>query len=148
MTTVSKNYRYDTGALRDIQSFEDAAALVESTYGPILTADSELGDGFAMLESKDVLIGVPVLFLSWSFSEGQYAEEFVSARVITKDGGKYVLNDGGTGIRTQLREFTDTHDGRTGGLLARRGLRRSDYDYTDDKGKTQAASTYYVDTGA
>lgn len=143
-----QNYRYDTGSLRDIASFEDAFALVESTYGPVLTADSELGDGFAMLETKDVLIGTPLIFLSWSFSPGKYDEEFVSARVVTKDGGKYVVNDGGTGIRAQLREFSDSHGGRQGGLLARRGLRRSDYEYTDDKGKAQEASTYYVDTGA
>lgn len=142
------NYRYDTGALRNITSYDDAFALVESTYGPILTADAELGDGFALLESKDPLIGIPLLFLSWSFSPGKFDEEFVSARIVTKDGGKYVLNDGGTGIRAQLREFSDSHGGRTGGLLARRGLRRSDYQYTDDNGKTQDASTYYVDTGA
>ncbi len=166
---VSQNYRYDNEALRDVASFEDAFALVESTYGPVLTADSELGDGFAMLEDKDKrrLVGVPILFLSWSFSKGDYSEEFVSARVVTKDGGKYVLNDGGTGIRAQLREFTNTHAGRTGGLLSRRGLRASEYKVCDGskgcghspepiaeksegqhKGVITPAATFYVDTGA
>ncbi len=142
------NYRYDAEALRHIESFDDAMALVESTYGEIMTADSELGDGFSLLKEKDVLIGVPCLFLSWSFSEGDFSEEFVSCRLVTKDGAKYVLNDGGTGIRAQLRAFSDSHGGRMGGLLSRRGLRKSEYEFENDKGKMEKGTTYYVDTGA
>lgn len=143
-------YHYDTAALRDIQSFEDAMMLVQSTYGDPLLASAELGDGFELLKdkAKDRLIGEQCLFVSWSFADGDYADEFVAARVVTKDGGKYVIIDGGTGIRKQLREFTDAHGGRTGGLYVARGLRRSDYQYTDESGKPKDAATYYVDTSA
>ncbi len=164
---VEQNWKYDADALRNIRSFEDAFALVESTYGPVVTADTELGDGFSLLEDKDKrrLVGVPIMFLSWSFTEGDYQSEFVSARIVTKDGGKYVVNDGGTGICAQLREFTETHNGRRGGLLARRGLRSSDYKVCDGtngcghppqpvtneaahKGKVTPAATFYIDTAA
>lgn len=140
------NYRYDTGALRNIASFADAMALLGEAP---LSADSELGDGFSILENKDRLVDVGCLFLSWSFSAGKYAEEFVSCRVVTVENQKYVVNDGGTGIREQLREFTDSHDGRTGGLLARHGLRKSEYEYADpDTGEMKPAVTYYIDTTA
>lgn len=143
-------YRYDTGDLRNIQSFDDAMDLLGEAP---LTADSELGDGFAILDNKDRLVDIATLFLSWSFSKGKFQEEFVSCRVVTVNNDKYVVNDGGTGIREQLREFTDSHGGRTGGLLARHGLRKSEYEYDEVNPKTgeitkKPAVTYYIDTSA
>lgn len=147
MTTSIERLSNDD--LRNIATFDDAMALFN---GDVHTADSELGDGFELLKEKDRLIGDPCLFISWSFSEGDHGE-FVSARVIAKSGGKYVVNDGSTGLCSQLREYTDSHGGRNGGLLSRRGLRKSEYTYdeTDPKTgeiKTKPAVTYYIDTSA
>lgn len=143
------------GDLRSVNSFADAMALIEKQYGATLDASAELGDGFELLdsESKVTLVGVGCAFVSWSFSAGKYDDEFVACRVVTEHGRKVVVIDGGTGIRAQLREFTDTHGGRQGGLLSRRGLRKSDYeiDVTDPKTgemSKEPATTFYIDTSA
>lgn len=144
-TEIQRRDSFDTDTLRGVTSFADA---MELFAGDVLTADSELGDGFAMIKNKDSLVGVPCLFMSWSFNTGEYADEFVAARIVTEDGRKVVIIDGGTGIRQQLREFTDSHGGRQGGLLSRRGLRKSEYTYTDENGKEKDAETFYIDTSA
>lgn len=134
--------------LADITSFDDALKLAQSLYGEtnVVAASDVIGDGFKLLENKDQLIEVPFLALSWDFHQGDHGE-FASVKVVTRDGQKYVVNDGSTGIRDQLMQFTaDTN--RYGGLFCMKGLRRSDYTYTDDKGEEKAARTYYLDTSA
>lgn len=143
--TVATRTDYDTDALRGLSDFDAAVALVAAELGAApVAADEELGDGFALLDNKDTLCGVPLLFMAWSFHPGDFGE-FVSARVAAKQGGglgKYIVNDGGTGIYAQLREFTD-RTGRMGGLIARRGMRKSEYENEYGPGVT-----YYIDTSA
>jgi hypothetical protein len=131
-----------------IGSFDDAVALAVAAYGEVETASEELGDGFAILDKDDKgqLVKVPCMFLDWNFSLGDFGE-FVSAHVISKTGAKFIVNDGSTGIYQQLRDYTNEHAGRQGGLFAPRGLRRSDYTYDDD-GKQTPATTFYIDTAA
>jgi hypothetical protein len=147
---VVRGQFYDTDALLSIDSFDAALSLVQQQLGGIVSAET-LGDGFAVLsKNKDVLCGVPVLFMSWDFNAGDFGE-FVSVRAIARrEGGaltKVILNDGSTGIYKQLRDFTK-QTGKLGGLVARQGLRRSDYDYDDGSGQLKPASTYYIDTTA
>jgi hypothetical protein len=143
---------YHTDDLARVTTFEEAVALAaQVSGGEVLAADTELGDGFAVLESKDkrTLIGVPLMFMEWQFNQGDMGE-FVSARVAAKQGngvGKYIINDGSTGIYRQLQEFSK-RTGRSTGLYARHGLRVSDYKYTDNEGKEKPASTFYIDTSA
>lgn len=147
--------RINPGQLRELGSFADALRLAEEQYGTVEAASAAIGDGFALLttEQKQQLVGVPCIFLSWSFSPSEQGErgEFVTVRVVTEDGRKLVLNDGSSGVYSQLREYTD-ESGRDGGLIVKRGLRKSDYTYTEtegkDKGKQKPATTYYIDTAA
>jgi hypothetical protein len=137
---------FDADALAGITSFDDALALATETLGAdnIVRADEEIGDGFILLEKKDSLIGVPLMFLGWDFHMGDFGE-FVSAKVVTKDGRKIILNDGSSGLYKQLAEYSAKKK-RMGGLLVPNGLRKSDYEYEDEKGEKRPATTYYIDT--
>lgn len=142
-----------TTNLREIDSFETALAAAKENYGDLQIASQELGDGFTLLgkQDKGQLCGVQLLFLQWQFAESDYINketgekgQFVVARVVTKQGGKFVLIDGGFGICQQLRDYTDSHEGRTGGLVVERGLRK----YDGENEEFGAFTRYYIDTAA
>lgn len=137
-----------TNQLREIHSFDDALRVMEETYGAdaLALASDALGDGFALAKSKDQLIGVPCAFISWNDSLGDHGP-FVAARLVTQDGRKLVITDGSEGIFRQLMDFQESK-GRSGGLVAKNGLRRSDYSYVDSNGEEKPATTYYIDTSA
>lgn len=162
--TVTSN-AYSADALRQATSFDDFARLAMERFETVDVASDVLGDGFALLKGDDAkrtLVGRPTLLLEWSFYSGQFGERFVAVRVVTQniDGSvsKYILNDGSTGICETLWQYTHT-TGRVGGLVARHGLRVSDYTYC---GTCQSvvnpdvdsahrplhtkASTFYLDT--
>ena len=157
--------------LRDITSFEDAFAVAAEVHGQVLTADEELGNGFALLdeEGKSKLVGIPLMLLEWNFVLGDYGAEFVTIRAIAFNEGigirKVIINDGSTGICQQLQSYAD-RTGRSGSLLVKHGLRESSYptypkdhpvqelrnkpvpkgaDIPANAGK---ASTFYLDTSA
>lgn len=115
--------------LRNIGStgdaFADALAIAEQLYGTVPAISEEFGNGFSIVEDKGVLVGKKFLLLKWGFSQGDFGV-FCSAAVVTADGGKYILNDGSTGICDTLREFS-TRTQRYGGFVAQRGLRVSQY---------------------
>lgn len=146
--TGEVTHSVNSAQLRSITSFDDALAIMRETYGEsaVALASDVLGDGFALTENKDQLCGVGLAFISWSESLGDFGP-FVAARVITEQGGKFVITDGSTGIYAQLAAFAQ-ETGRSGGLVAKRGLRRSDYTYSDEKGQERPAKTYYIDTSA
>jgi hypothetical protein len=138
--------------LLSIQSFEDAVKVAADVLGSdsILRADEVIGNGFAILEHKDALIGKPLFFLQWDFREGDIGE-FVSIVTVAQGTNgeieKWIVNDGSTGVMKQLKTFTEK-TGRKGGLMVRRGLRRSDYRFIGEDGKEKPASTFYLDTSA
>lgn len=144
--------------LRNLQSWEDAAAFINAEFGSALDASAELGDGFTLYDSKRDLCGIPLVFLNWEFRESdKYTKvvngeimngTYASARVMAampQGIRKLIINDGSTGIHDQLRELTQRTN-RQGGLVAKHGLRASDYDYVDEKGNKSEATTYYIDT--
>lgn len=141
-------HKVSPNQLREIHSFDDALRLMEETYGAdaLALASDVLGDGFALAKSKDQLIGVPCAFISWTESLGDHGP-FIAARVVTQDGRKLVITDGSEGIYRQLADFS-VAKGRDGGLIAKNGLRRSDYTYKNDRGEETPAQTYYIDTSA
>jgi hypothetical protein len=128
---VSKTFTDDD--LRSLTSFDQALALTEQTHGEIVDAERELGNGFRVLDNKDKakLVGVPVILMDWTFNDGNFGK-FVSVYLVSKneDGsiGRWILNDGSTGIAAVLAEYTNKTD-RRGGLLVRGGLRFSEYTY-------------------
>lgn len=110
-----------------------------------IISSTELGSGWAVLATteKGRLVGVPLIVLDWTFNDGDNGE-FVSARVITKPGERLVINDGSTGICQQLRELEMREETRA--IFCKRGLRVSEYDYTDKDGTKRPAKTFYLDT--
>lgn len=133
---------YSNRDLANIQSWEDAAALV----GAVPEAADVIGDGFTLLKDKSALIDKPCIFVTWSWSDGDYTDEFITARVIVRyeDGniGKYIINDGGLGLNQQLKQYTQ-ETGSQKGLFVAKGLTRSDYEREID-GKKKQVSTWYL----
>lgn len=134
-----------------IASFEDALRLVGDKLGGEIVDASDLGDGFTVLDKaqKKSLIGVTFIVLSVSFHEGDYKREdgetgeFASLRLVTKNGQKYVLNDGGTGIPEQIKMLWQRKPESQGKpIVVHNGLRVSEYDHPQ-YGRSE---TYYLDT--
>lgn len=136
--------------LKGIEGYADALNLLAQTYGldEIESAADALGDGFALTDNKDQFIGVPMIFVHWTVSDGDFPDEetgelgkFVTARVVTS-AGKFVITDGGHGIGKQLRAYSE-ETGKTF-IRADHGLSVSTYsNQWTDKGRT-----YYIDTSA
>jgi len=137
-----------TAELGEIESFEQAVALAQATYGAdvVVNAADVLGDGFKLLTNKSTLIGVGFFAVAWNFTMGDHGE-FVAVKAITKDNQKLVITDGSKGIYEMLVNYSK-QTGRYGGLFVPNGLRKSDYTYTDDKGDEKAATTFYLDVSA
>jgi hypothetical protein len=140
----------------ELTSFDDAFRLATETFGGVVSAE-ELGDGFSVLTNKDVLEGVPLILLRWDFrvsdevmrknsSGDEVPAEYVSCRVMTQDGRKFIINDGSTGMYQQLVDFTNKHE-RQGGMYVPKGLHKSEYWAETPEGKKRA-STFYLDTSS
>jgi predicted Zn-dependent protease with MMP-like domain len=152
---VTQVPKYGDDELLGVQSFEDAYALAVQYYGQenLVRADETIGNGFRLLANKDTLIDQKFIALAWRFNPGDFGE-FVTMMVVTEDGRKFIVNDGGSGICQQLALFTNA-TGRHGGMLDENGLTRSDYEYEDhsvldSEGNPtkRPASTYYINTSA
>lgn len=136
-------------ALEDYRSTPPKDASFDQVLGTLtqsgeVVPGGDFGTGFAVLgkEDKGRLVGVPFLLLDWHFSDGDYGQ-MVSLRLITKAGERYVVNDGSTGIRDQMLEIAAKTDKA---IFFRKGLRVSNYEYTDPKTQEKKpASTYYLD---
>jgi hypothetical protein len=142
--------RLDDDALRSLTNLAD----IQQLTGETITDASDLGSGFALLDDdgKNRLVGVPCVFISWNINPGDFGP-FVSAQVATIDlatgdiTGKFIVNDGSTGICEQLTAMIER--GKSSMLFAKHGLRRSDYEYADPKsGELRPAHTFYIDTSA
>lgn len=144
---VESKRPFSDDELRNIDSLASIGALLGDKIG----SATDLGSGFALLDTpgKRRLCGVPLLILMWNFSQGDMGE-FVSAHVVSLDPtgkvtGKYVINDGSTGVYRQLKDWTE-RTGERQGLHVPRGLRASDYTFTDTDGVEKPATTFYIDT--
>ncbi len=127
-TTIVARRRFSNDDLRSITDFKSAANLALQR-GPVIDISAEFGSGFDVLptDQKGTLVGVEFVVLEWHFSEGDNGE-FVSAIIVTADGRKLILNDGGTGICAQFRALTDRDIDNA--LYVKRGLRASVFYYT------------------
>ena len=139
---------FSTEELRSISSFDDALNLAQAKLGKgnvIPQASEELGDGFTLLESeeKNLLIKRDMIILDWVFADGDYGDEFVTMRLVTRDGGRYIVNDGSTGICAQLRDYSN-RTGRYSMLRVERGFRKSEY----ANEHSEHAVTFYLDTSS
>jgi len=137
--------KFDREQLGGIDSFDAAIALAVAEYGDVIDAADQplLGDGFRVAtedDKRNKLVGVPLLLLNWTFRGSDYGTDedtYVSVQAIQREenGGavKWIINDGGTGIARDLREFTQK-TGRDGGMICKTGLRVSDYVTDQDTG--------------
>lgn len=129
-TDVVKSDFLSEESLRNIGSIADAIAVAEAAYGPAVSAEEELGDGFTLVKDLTKFMDVPVVILEWTFRPGDFGKTYVSFRFVAQMSTgifKGVYNDGGTGIRKQLTMYTD-RTGRMGALTVRGGFRVSEYD--------------------
>ena len=161
---------YDDNALRTITSFADAINLAGETFGTVEDASDVLGDGFRLLkegDGKTQLCGKPLMLLEWNFyTSTEFGGEFAAIRLVSQEPngsiGKWVVNDGSTGIAKTLKEYTERTGGKRGGLMVRNGFRESTYPFCNDcrmavkdnhkedepTHQVGRGRTYYIDTSA
>jgi len=105
---------------------------------------------------KAELIGVPFIIReAWLEITGQGVEYLFMKVETENDGTKVVKDSSTTGVKVQVMEelskvlnltepFTVETGKLTSALFAPRGLRVSEYDVVDRRGKTKKAKTYYI----
>lgn len=134
--------------LREIGSMEDALAIIGGE-SELVNAAEFIGDGYAALgkDEKQRLCGVAFLIMKWAMVPGEKSDTgkpFSVLWVLTKSREKLRFTDGSTGVHDQLCEIFDRNEGRVTPMYVPGGLRLSEYDYTDDDGKTSRARTFYL----
>lgn len=142
--------RFTVSELRNVETWQDAIALLQNKGIEVHQASDVLGDGFALVDSKSKrrLVGVPFIILSYSFvkSEKIKGKEFVTVRLVTRNNERLIINDGSTGVYEQLKMC---HESGIESLFVTKGLRVSEYEYTDpNSGEVSQAETYYLDNSA
>lgn len=128
--------------LRSLQTYNDLRALVNEKKIPVVNASDVLSDGFELTKDKAGLVGIEFVIVDWRFTASSEYEdgEFVTVRLITAQNAKLIINDGSKGgIRDQLKSVAPE-----GVLFVKNGLRVSEYEYTDEKGKKNKARSYYL----
>lgn len=129
----------------------DSYAAAEAAFNSDFVSFSVGGD-YDLLDKAE-LVDVPFIVLRWRFaipgegkprykSDNNPEGEFVSVECITENDRKVVFNDGSTGVYAQLKAVSET--GRQQGGRCGKGLRVSEYSYSDEKGNQIPAKTYYL----
>ena len=124
-------------------------ALVSETFGAteIILAEKVLGTGFGVVDDKAAFIGVPFIIIRVDQNATTKSEKgfFFSLHVVTKDGRKAIINDGGTGIASQLEMLYQKHPEMMGKpMMVAKGLRVSRYTHPT----AGDSETFYLDTSS
>lgn len=130
--------------LRAITSVDDALALFDNQADDV---SDLLGTGFNVIpsEEKARLVGQPFVIIGHTVSNGDQGE-FSSLQIVTKKEEKLIINDGSTGIHAQMMRIQNQRNGEWRPVVVNKGLRSSNYKYTDPKtGEEKPATTYYLD---
>ena len=127
-------------------------------------ASEMMGSGFAVVKDKVMMIDRPFWVVGITFNEGDQGE-FVSLECVTGPNeqglgaitGKYIINDGSTGIRDQVKEILGFLRGEVRPFFVNQGLRKSDYAKGDKATGFRldphgeplpAGTTYYLNVAA
>lgn len=136
----------DKDLLRSVTTFTELSELFAAS-GAALVDVADFGDGFTLLDDKSRLLGTPFVITNGRLHDGDFGT-FAILHVVTlsENGeitGRYIVNDGSTGIRDQWQEISaKIAPGAV--VMCRHGLRKSDYMYTDSDGKERPATTFYL----
>lgn len=149
-TALAKNAeRLNDDMIAGINSFTDVEAFCESIGQKPVDA-AEYIPSLTILrtdEEKKRLIGTPFVILEAQFNDGKYAgnanegKGFVSLTILLESGDKYIVNDGGTGIRDQMigiiaSRVEAKHPHPNMMILCKRGLSVSEYYRNEVSGDT------------
>ena len=137
--TQLERISWDKTDLQAVQSYSDALELLNRGGVTVATIE-DFGDGF-ILTDKETLLKSPFVILGYNLFNGTYGEA-VAIRLVTEDGRKCLITDGGEGIRKQCQEFAAAG---VKAIVCPRGLTVSNYFYLNEKtGKEEPAQTYYI----
>jgi len=124
------------------------------TDGPVTPwgRDVEILDGLNLVDKSD-LVGRPFLIESVWFETGQRAVEYVYVQAQFESGEQFTFNDSSTGVFRQIeshltKKGTKPEQGQTVPmrLVIPNGLRVSEYEVRDDRGREKKSKTYYLTT--
>lgn len=150
---VKLNTYFSDDVIGEIETWDQLGSYI-SEQEILLEHVSQYGSGLKVLEKKERLIEVPFMILDYRFHEGKQGE-FASVAIMTKlpievDGqphSKFVVNDGSTGIKDQLKRIEEERVAKGNDmrrpLYCPKGLRKSTYEVEVD-GETTEATTYYL----
>lgn len=132
--------------VEELQDPREVMNLFAQLEIPFSTGE-EIHHGFTIVsgDEKERLfmahMNQPVFVTDWEFMDGDYGDEFVDFRFVSKDG-KYRTQVGGSGINAQLHEVTAHRIANPdkgllpqAGLLVERGFRNSGTYYFDERTK-------------
>lgn len=145
-----------TGEVLPMSSIKEVNTMTASEFYNWLASENasveefDGGSEWELIGDKEDLVGVPfvIAMVRWNDVKTKAGlptgKQYVSVMAFTEDGKKIVFNDGSTGVAQQLQTYIAKHS-RDTGILCKKGLRVSEYDYTDpDTGITAPAKTYYL----
>lgn len=144
------NWEPTEADLDSIESIQDYLEMARQNSVEVSDASSVIGDGYAFVEDKNTLVGVPFLIVKFDFGVSSKNERrYVNAWVITQDGRKLKIFDQSTGILDQLTTYS-AKSGKYTGVACKHGLNKSEYTIEVENKKTgelekQAATTFYLD---
>lgn len=112
--------------------------------GGLVDAAEAFGDGSELIDDKELLIGKAFVVLEWRYiMDEESGREYANILVMLRDGNvKLRFNDGSTGVYAQCKDHEEKY-GKTGGILCRKGLRKSEYTKELLDGSRTKATTYY-----
>lgn len=114
--------------------------------------DVDILDGL-QLKDKAELVGEPFLIEKVWFETSQRSVEYVYIQAQLRDGTEFTFNDSSTGVYRQVESYlvSKGHKPEIGQevdvrLVIPDGLRFSEYDIKDERGRDKRAKTYYLTT--
>lgn len=106
------------------------------------------------IRDKAELLERPFLIESVWFEVGSRNVEYVYVQAQFENGETFTFNDSSTGVRAQIEAYLKSKDRNPEigqvvpalNLIIPRGLRFSQYEVTDERGRNKLAKTYYLTT--
>lgn len=109
-------------------------------------------DGLDLLD-KSELLDRPFLIESVWFEVGQRSVEYVYVQGQFEDGTEFTFNDSSSGVYKQIESYLALKETKPElgqvvpiRLVIPSGLRVSEYEVRDDRGREKKAKTYYLTT--